>query len=437
MELSIPEFEPRLQRRYQQLVKEHLNTNDPLAAGLRALPGANQAFASTQAAWRFYANPTVTLQGLAKPLIESGRALSQSQNLNYGLVIHDWSNLHYSTHTRKPDRIALGKDLGYQLLSSLLVSDQTGLPLAPLALSLWASDGIHTTRAAGVVDDQSHLDELTEQIRHLEKQQLGLPLAHIVDCEADSVTHLRHWDEQSWFFIVRARPIPYVEWQGGRRRLGEIARELEFHTASPVEISAGVIAQQMVAETRVTITRASWRRKRRAAETTPRVREKGKPLNLRLIVVQLWLPDDTCCAQWLVLTNLDSEVRAETIALWYCWRWLIESYFKLCQSAGHHLEQWQQESAEAIAKRLLIGAMACVVVWQVMRDASPEGQQLRALLLRLSGRQIRRQQATAPALLSGIWVLLAMLDVLEHYPLTQLQQMARLMLPGYVFADDG
>ena len=64
MVLPIPDLEPRLQRRYQQLVKEHLHTSESVAAGPSALPGGNQAFASTQAAWRFYANPRVALEEL-------------------------------------------------------------------------------------------------------------------------------------------------------------------------------------------------------------------------------------------------------------------------------------------------------------------------------------------------------------------------------------
>jgi hypothetical protein len=101
----------------------------------------------------------------------------------------------------------------------------------------------------------------------------------------------------------------------------------------------------------------------------------------------------------LLLTNLGQEVSAEMIAEWYYWRWIIESYFKLCKSAGQHLEEWQQETAPAIAKRLLIAAMACIVVWQIQRDDSSAEAELRQLLLRLSGRQVRRGQATAPALL--------------------------------------
>jgi Transposase DDE domain len=436
MVLPIPDWEPRLQRRYQHLVKEHLHTNEPVAAGPRALPGVNQSFASTQAAWRFYANPRVTLEELATPLMISGRELLTSQCRNYGLIMHDWSDLHYGAHTRKTDRIPLGKDQGYQLETALLVSDRTGLPLTPLSLSLWAADGIHTTRCAEVVTDHSHLDELTATINALETNQWSLPLVHISDRESDSISHLRDWDKENWRYVVRAKALPSVVWESRKMRLVEIADHLTWRPSGTVQLTAAIIAQQMIAETEIVITRPGQRRVRRG-QGRVRNHEPGAPLRLRLIVVRLLLPDNGLAGEWLLLTNLGQEVSAEMIAEWYYWRWIIESYFKLCKSAGQHLEEWQQETAPAIAKRLLIAAMACIVVWQIQRDDSSAGAELRQLLLRLSGRQVRRGQATAPALLSGMWVLLAMLDALEHYDLAELKEMMHVMLPGYSFNDTG
>ena len=69
-----PPLEPRLQKRCQQLVQEHLNLSQNVAAGLNALPGAAQSFASTQAAGRFDRNENVSLPALAQPLVAQGRA---------------------------------------------------------------------------------------------------------------------------------------------------------------------------------------------------------------------------------------------------------------------------------------------------------------------------------------------------------------------------
>jgi hypothetical protein len=113
---------------------------------------------------------------------------------------------------------------------------------------------------------------------------------------------------------------------------------------------------------------------------------------------------------------------------WYYWRWRVESYFKLLKSAGQQLERWQQETAEAVAKRLLVASMACVVVWRLAREATAEAAWARAALVRLSGRLMKRGVAfTAPALLAGLWVLLA---ALEHYGEAELRAIKGLVLPG-------
>ena len=83
--------------------------------------------------------------------------------------------------------------------------------------------------------------------------------------------------------------------------------------------------------------------------------------------------------------------------------------------SGLQVERWQQQTGQAIARRLVVASMACVVVWQLACDPSPEAEQSRRLLVRLSGRQMKRGRSwTTPALLDGLWVLLAMLDLLEH-----------------------
>src|SRR5206468_3111856 len=97
----------------------------------------------------------------------------------------------------------------------------------------------------------------------------------------------------------------------------------------------------------------------------------------------------------------------------------------LLKGAGLQIEHWQQENALAIAKRLLVASMACVLIWQLARNQTPEARQLRHVLIRLSGRQMKYgTDFTTPALMEGVWVLLAMLDLLENHDLSQLKQLA-------------
>ena len=109
--------------------------------------------------------------------------------------------------------------------------------------------------------------------------------------------------------------------------------------------------------------------------------------------------------------------------------WHTETYFKLLKSAGMNVEEWQQTSAAAIARRLLVASMACVTVWQLARSEHPQAAAVRRLLVRLSGRQMKRGRAfTLPALLAGLWSLVAMLEVLETHRLEELRALARIAL---------
>ena len=88
------------------------------------------------------------------------------------------------------------------------------------------------------------------------------------------------------------------------------------------------------------------------------------------------------------------------------------------------MQSWQQESALAIAKRLLVASMACVTVWAIAADKSKEAAELRSFLIKLSGRQMRhKKEFTNPALLAGLWVFLSMLEIMEAYSQEELDSL--------------
>jgi hypothetical protein len=94
------------------------------------------------------------------------------------------------------------------------------------------------------------------------------------------------------------------------------------------------------------------------------------------------------------------------------------------------VEHWQQETAAALIRRLMVVSMACVQVWRLARHEAPEAEFVRKFLVRLSGRQMKRGQAfTEPALLAGLWVYLAMMEVLEQFDPQELKSMLDPMFP--------
>jgi hypothetical protein len=107
----------------------------------------------------------------------------------------------------------------------------------------------------------------------------------------------------------------------------------------------------------------------------------------------------------------------------------VESYFKLLKAAGQQWEHGQQEDAAALTRRLPVASMACALVWRLARSAAPAA--ARRLLQRRSGRPVAwGQEDTEESLLAGLWVLLAMVEVLQERTPDDLQQIADFVLAG-------
>jgi hypothetical protein len=252
------------------------------------------------------------------------------------------------------------------------------------------------------------------------------PMVHVIDREADSIDHYRRWDAAGHKFLVRA-DNRRVKHEGKSTTLSKVCEKLRnenaFRDAGPGKYH-GRKARLRVAETRVVLYRPAKKNVGGKKFELP-----GRPLELRLIVVELRDDKGARLAQWMLLSNVPADW-ADTAHLGHCyyWRWRIESFFKLLKSHGHQLEEWKQKSGPAITRRLLISAMACVVVWELQTDESPEAGKFKDILIRLSGRQMKRKRPhTAPALLAGLWNLLSMLALLEQYDLADLEHLARIL----------
>ena len=392
-----------------------MNASEVLSAGLKAIPKKIiSSFASTQAAWRFYKNEAVSLSKLQEPLTAAAHDGIAEYCQDYALCVHDWSRLSYK-HSNKTDTYAVthATDIGYDLQTSLMISDQTGLPIAPVAQRLVSVDGSYATYSDSDRPDslvKEHLEEVSDCIAHLEQQNFAKPLVHIIDREGDSIGHIRRWEADGCHWLVRGKDNPTVDYQDKPMACKAVAEKLDYRKTREV-IYHGKTYWQWVAEAAVTLSRpAKPSQKKEKRPSVP-----GSPVDARLIVCRLLSDAGDVLAEWLLLTNV-INTDASTIALWYYWRWQIESFFKLMKSAGHQLEAWQQESALAIAKRLLVTSMACVTVWAIAADKSKEAAELRIFLVKLSGRQMaHKKEFTNPALLAGLWVFLSMLEVMQSY----------------------
>ena len=412
------DLEPRLIRRYHQLVRSHMMTSNLLSSGVKNSLKSNMAFSQTQAAWRFFNNERCELMEFVKPMLESAKN-QEDACLDCALIAHDWSGLIYKNHESKNDRFGVHnkQELGYELQASVLLNDRDGGPISPIALNVVTDKKVLSTYDKDAKRDDTHLEELEKRIQYLESYGFKKPLVHIIDREGDSVQLMRALGGIRW--LIRCRSNSRIEFQGISLRVDALAKKLVFSHEKTIQYK-GQKAALYLSETAVSISRPA---KPKRPENGKRKITKGESVKCRLIVSKIQDDKGNILASWYLLTNVES-ICISVIAQWYYWRWSIESFFKLLKSAGMQLESWQQESGEAIARRLLIACMACVLVWQIANAKGPEASELRKVLIRLSGTQMRYGiEFTKPALFKGLCSLLNTLDLLEKYDPTALKQM--------------
>ncbi len=433
--LLLPPLDRRLQNRYETLVRSSMRTTKRTATSSNPATTRISSLAATQAAWRFHCNERVTPQALVEPLQAAGRqALAGLGNDDVALLVHDWSKLDYARHESKRDVAQLTHeyDLGYELSTALLVSAVDGAPLAPMQMHLKTAETIHSTASTppvlGAADD--HLAQVLPTMEAAQTWDLPARLVHVIDREADSVGHYRTWDEAGHQFLVRADDR-LVQWRDQEQKISDIHEQLlaenAFVSSGPVSYR-GRSALQSTAETTVVLHRPAHTRRGGHQQVIA-----GRPLPLRLVISRVCDAKGDLLASWFLLTNVSADdADCSTIASWYYWRWRIESFFKLLKSDGQEIEYWQQTTGAAIFRRLLVVAMACVAVWQIERDQSDDAAEMRTLLIRLSGRQMKRNKPfTTPALLAGLLVLLPMLDLLDTCDgdLSSIRQLAQRTIP--------
>jgi hypothetical protein len=391
----------RLNKRYWKLVKAHMNHTQANAAGPAPPVEAASSFAATQATWRFLANERVTPQELVKPLREFAKkqlhesdvanvcesnvadvcdaTATETSGENFVLLVSDWCKLKYTHHAAKKDVLAVSheQDIGYDLTTHLLVDARNGQPVAPLEMHLRTADKVHTTRDEPVAD-VPHIDQILPTMEAAKAWDLPAKIVHVIDREADSVWHMRQWHAAGHVFLVRAddRHVTWPEMPASLRddqstTFAEIVEALElrqaFRRTIDVEIR-GRKGYQEITETTVVLDQPARHKVDGRKQTIP-----GEPLALRLVIARIRdIKTHELLGTWHLLTNVDaSAVSAERIALWYHWRWKIESYFKLMKSAGMELDHWQQESGRAILNRLLVASPAAAI-WSLQRATSDE-----------------------------------------------------------------
>jgi hypothetical protein len=432
-------LDKRHRDRYWKLVSEHAHAVNSVVTGLSALPGTAQPFAAARAMTRFLNHDHIPVHALIEPAQDAIRSSLAQRPGRFVLVVHDWCMFNFNRHESKHDRYV--RSHGDELGTALIVDADGGGPLGPMEFRLRTGDGMLSTRIGGAALPPGHVDELEDVMAASRGWQLGRIEVHVIDREADSVGHYRRWQAAGHRFVVRADHGRVALHDGRECKLGQVVAGLagsftDVRDAAGrpevVTIRAGT-GRVQVAEAAVVLHRPARHHtgKKTAGGNKKQVEVPGPPLPLRLVVTRVVGADGAVLAEWWPLTNVAAEdACAATIGRWYARRWTIESYHKLLKSAGMNAEAWQQETGEAFLRRLCVASMACLTAWRLQRDESEAAAKLRAVLVRLSGRQMKhRVESTAPALLAGLERLLAIDDLMQVEDLDEVLALARRQLP--------
>lgn len=411
-------IDKRLRKRYQNLVT-HFSKTSQLTNSMNTPFDENKTHSHTQALWRFLHNDKIKVEDLNKPLMTHANDFIKYHCHEVVLMAHDWSRISLN-HTNKTDRLTMTHqtDVGYELQSSLLISDSTGSPLCPLVHNLVTQEKVLSTYNP-TLTKVTHLEELTQRMQWLSEQWQEKTMLHIIDREADVAGYLRQWNDENLKFLVRTKVVNKLTYQGKSLKTKEIIEKLTYQKTKNIDYK-GQQAILKIAETPVVLSRIGKSKNKKRAEQLKNMNQA--PIDLRLICTRVEDLNGKLLSIWCLLTN--SEYSKEKIANYYYYRWQIESYFKLLKSAGHQMEHWLQESGEAFFKRLLIVAHSCVMVWELIHDKSPQAEQTRIFLVRLSGRQMKRNKPiTATAILDGYMKLLSAYEIMKQIPIEQVEQM--------------
>jgi hypothetical protein len=418
-----------LQDAYAILIKGFGKTGSSAAPGPGATVAGLKPASFAQKLWRFCIDPRVQESALIEPMHEAVRQ-EVARRPGVLLAIHDWSTLSFGSHPSKTDRATLthAKDVGYDLASVLVVRGDDGAPIAPVLVSLTTAEGVLSTRDDVPAEELCHIDQVLGAMQYVRDLDFDAPMVHVIDREADSVNHWRQWTADGHLALVRADDR-IVLCEEKETTLVAVAQRLRqegaFKDAGEAQYH-GRPAKLFVAEDEVVLHRPARRR-----EGDKKVEIPGPPLPLRLVVTEVRDNQGCVLARWLLLTNVPADLaEAATIAKWYYFRWRIESLHKLLKSSGWQLEKWLQRNGERIMIKLLLALGACTSVWALERCEDAPSVTFKQLLMRLSGRQIKRHRAiTTSGLLAGLWVLQSALGCLATHGFEQLNTMLENHLP--------
>jgi hypothetical protein len=339
------------------------------------IPLACQDWASTKAAYRFFANPRVEEGEILSGHFDATKARYAASD---GPILLLQDTTEFTCQRRNPHDVGFTKSVNSgrdangrvrhhavcgMLMHSSLVVTEDGLPLGLAAVKFWNREKFRgTAQLRRKINPTRMPIETKESIRWLDtlRQSLALPgqperCVHIGDRESDIYELYSLAGELGTHFVVRT----VVDRLAGN---GDHTVKSEMATAP----SAGTHVIELRGDDD-TVEKVTLDICYKQIHVCPPIGKQKRYPSLDLTVihaVEVGTPHGRKPISWKLLTDLEVQSLEEAIEKinWYAMRWKIELFHKILKS-GCRAEDAKLRTADRLANLV---ALFCIVSWRVL-----------------------------------------------------------------------
>jgi len=340
----------------------------------KSLPTAFQDWANTKAAYRFFANESVSEDKILEGHFAAS-ALRIKATDGPILILQDTTE--FSFKRSAPEKIGFtkvatgskGKDgrrqkhkiCGLLMHASLAITPE-GLPLGLTAAKFWSRDKFKGTTALKRKINPTRVPiDQKESIRWLDNLRRSSDLTgapercvHIGDRESDIFELYCLAQDLGTNFLVRSCVDRLAE--DGNTTIAQVMAGLQSSGTHQIEFcdARGKLQQAVLTVKFTTMT------------VRPPIGKQKKYRHQELQIIhveELNPPEDRPAIFWKLITNLPVETHEDAVHKlgWYARRWSIETFFKTLKT-GCRIEDVRLTTADRLANYI---ALCCVVAWRI------------------------------------------------------------------------
>jgi len=337
-----------------------LITADVARCPSSSIPKACRTWTRTQAAYRFFANPSVTPENILAAHLDSCRVRVQAEDVV--LCVQDTTEINLTSHeaTRDLGYLVGNGRRGFAVHSTLALSTD-GTPLGVVDQHNWSRPDAQKGKKA-----QRHRRPLAEKesqrwLDALAASEAAIPapmrMITITDREGDIYGLFAHPRRTGSDLLIR---IAHNRALADGRHVVEAIEAAASIGSHLVDVHArpdrpGRTAELSIRTSTVTL-------------SPPRVPSPGshfEPITVTIILArEEHVPEGQTPIRWMLLTTLPVPLLADAVQClqWYSHRWMIERFHYTLKS-GCKLEDLQLETAASMQRAL---AVYSIVAWRLL-----------------------------------------------------------------------